>query len=177
VSAAMNNYDIDTNWYMDSTATDHIIGKLDKLTTREKYNGADKIVAANGTGMDIHIVGHAVIQTPTRDLHLNNILHVSSFSKNLISVHQFSTDNNVSLEYFPNCFLIKDLDTRNVLLRGQCRDGLYPIPRSGRQIYGTFKPSFQVWHNRLGHHSFYIVDKVVKNNSLMCSSNLESSCL
>jgi hypothetical protein len=66
--------------------------------------------------MDIHNVGHAVIQTPTRDLHLNNVLHVSSASKNLNSVHQFPTDTNVSLEYFPNCFLIKDLDTRKVLL-------------------------------------------------------------
>jgi hypothetical protein len=173
-SAATNNYGIDTNWYTDSAATDHITGKLDKLTTRENYNRVDKIVVANGTGMDIHNVGHAVIQTPTRDLHLNNVLHVPSVSKNLISVHQFSTDNNASLEYFPNCFLIKDLDTRKVLFRGQCRDGLYSIPRSGRQIYGAFKPSFQVWHNRLGHPSFHIVDKVVKNNSLMCSSKLES---
>jgi hypothetical protein len=78
--------------------------------------------------MDIHNVGHAVSQTPTRDPDPKNVLHVPSASKNLISVHQFSTDNNASLEYFPNCFLIKNLDTRKVLFRGQCRDGLYTIP-------------------------------------------------
>jgi hypothetical protein len=127
-STATDNYDIDTNWYTDSAATDHIIGKLDKLTTKEKYNGINKIVAANGTGMDIHV---------------NNVLHVPSASKNLIYVHQFFTDNNASLEYFINCFLIKDLDTRKVLLRGQCRDGLYPIPRSGRQFMELSNPLFK----------------------------------
>jgi hypothetical protein len=118
VSPATHNYGIDTNWYTDSTATDHITGELENLTTREKYNGTNQIVTANGTGMNIHNVGHAIIHTPTCDLHLNNVLHVPSASKNLISVHRFSTENNASLEYFPNHFLIKDLDTRKVLLQG-----------------------------------------------------------
>jgi hypothetical protein len=147
---------------------------LEKLTTREKYNGTDQIVTANGTGMSIHNVGHVVIHTPTHDLHLNNVLHVPSASKNLIFVHYFSTENNDSLEYFPNRFLIKDLDTRKVLLQGQCRDGLYSIPRSWRQVLGAFKPSLQLWHNRLGHPSFHIVNKLVKRNNLICSSELES---
>jgi hypothetical protein len=103
---------------------------LKKLTTKEKYKGTDQIVVANGTGIDIYNVGHVVIHTPTHDLHLNNILHVPSASKNLIFVHCFSTDNNASLKYFPDYFLSKDLDTRRILLQGQCRDGLYPIPTS-----------------------------------------------
>ncbi|XP_073362231.1 uncharacterized protein [Aegilops tauschii subsp. strangulata] len=32
-----NNYGIDTNWYADSGATEHITGELDKLTMRERY--------------------------------------------------------------------------------------------------------------------------------------------
>jgi hypothetical protein len=131
-SAAMNSYGVDTNWCTNSAATYHITEELEKLTTKEKYKGTDQIVAANGTGMDIYNVGHAVIHTPTRNLYLNNILHVPSASKNLISVHHFPTDNNASLEYFPDRFLIKDLDTRRVHLQGQCRDGLYPIPKSWR---------------------------------------------
>lgn len=38
------SYGIDTNWYMDTGSTDHIIGELEKLTTREKYRGQDKFI-------------------------------------------------------------------------------------------------------------------------------------
>jgi hypothetical protein len=77
---------------------------------------------------------------PSRVLHLSNALHVPNAFENLIYVHRFSNDNHASLEYFPNHFFTKDLDTRKVLQEGQCKDGLYPIPISWRQVFGTFKP-------------------------------------
>jgi hypothetical protein len=40
-SAVVNSYGVDTNWYMDSAATHHITGELDKLTTKDKYKGND----------------------------------------------------------------------------------------------------------------------------------------
>ncbi|XP_073359646.1 uncharacterized protein [Aegilops tauschii subsp. strangulata] len=45
-----NNYGIDTNWYADSDATEHITGELDKLTMQERYHGGDQIHTASGTG-------------------------------------------------------------------------------------------------------------------------------
>jgi hypothetical protein len=39
--AATSSYGIDTNWYIDFGATDHIIGDLEKLSIRDKYNGDD----------------------------------------------------------------------------------------------------------------------------------------
>lgn len=38
-AAATSSYGVDTNWYIDMGATDHITGELDKLTVKEKYNG------------------------------------------------------------------------------------------------------------------------------------------
>jgi hypothetical protein len=32
---------VDTNWYIDSGATDHITGELEKLTVRDQYMGGD----------------------------------------------------------------------------------------------------------------------------------------
>jgi hypothetical protein len=90
-AAAMHNYGVDTNWYTDTAATDHLTSELHKLTTHEKYKG-------------------------------------TTSQKSFFSVHHFSSNNHASLEYFPNHFLIKDLDTRKVLLQGRCRDGLYPLP-------------------------------------------------
>lgn len=139
-AAAMHSYGVDTNWYTDTAATDHLTSQLDKLTTHEKYKGTDQIHTASGAGMNICNVGHAVIDTPTKPLHLNNILHVPTAQKSLVSVHRFSSDNHASLEYFPNHFLIKDLDTRKVLLQGRCRDGLYPLP-SDSSWRGHLAPS------------------------------------
>ena len=50
-SAATSSYGVDTNWYMDTAATDHIIGELEKLTVHDKYHGREQVHAANGTGM------------------------------------------------------------------------------------------------------------------------------
>jgi hypothetical protein len=112
----VNNYGVDINWYTDSTVTDHITGELDKLTTKDKYKGNDQVLAANGTCINICNIGHTVINTPSHTLHLNNVLHVPNASKNLIYVRRFY-DNHASLEYFLHHFLIKDLDTRKVLLK------------------------------------------------------------
>jgi hypothetical protein len=41
-------YGVDTNWYTDIGATDHITGELDKFTMKEKYGGHEQVHAANG---------------------------------------------------------------------------------------------------------------------------------
>lgn len=48
--AAAPQYDVDTNWYMDNGATDHITSDLEKLTVRERYTGGEQIHTANGSG-------------------------------------------------------------------------------------------------------------------------------
>jgi hypothetical protein len=45
-------YGVDTNWYADSGASDHITGELEKLTMREKYGGR-QVHTANDADMNI----------------------------------------------------------------------------------------------------------------------------
>ncbi|XP_021314573.1 trihydrophobin-like [Sorghum bicolor] len=49
-SAATTSYGVDTNWYMDTGATDHITSELDQLTIRDRYNGNDHVHTASGSG-------------------------------------------------------------------------------------------------------------------------------
>ncbi|XP_073360778.1 uncharacterized protein [Aegilops tauschii subsp. strangulata] len=49
----IDSYGVDTNWYADTGATNHITGELDKLTIRDKYRGGDQVHTASGSGMDI----------------------------------------------------------------------------------------------------------------------------
>ncbi|XP_044453448.1 rRNA 2'-O-methyltransferase fibrillarin-like [Triticum aestivum] len=48
---AAPQYGVDTNWYLDSGATDHITGDLEKLTMRDRYTGNEQIHTASGPGM------------------------------------------------------------------------------------------------------------------------------
>jgi histone deacetylase 1/2 len=99
---------VDTNWYIDSGATDHITRELEKLTVHDQYMGGDQVHAANGSGMEIGHIGHSILQSPTNSLHLNNILHVPKASKSLVSVHRLARDNNAYLEFHPDHFFIKE---------------------------------------------------------------------
>jgi hypothetical protein len=78
---AMNAYNVDTNWYTDTGATDHVTSELNKLTMREKYHGNDQIHTASGSGMEIKHVGHTTVPTQFRNLQLNNVLHVPKVAK------------------------------------------------------------------------------------------------
>jgi hypothetical protein len=115
------------NWYLDSDATDHITGELEKLTMHDRYTSNDQIHAANDAGMEIVYVGKSVLPTSTRSLHLENALHVPHAHKNLVSIHHFNIDNNTFVELHPFFFLIKGQVTRKILLCGPCKGGLYPL--------------------------------------------------
>jgi hypothetical protein len=53
VGAAVAGYGIDTNWYADSGASDHITSELEKMAVRDKYSGQDQVHTASGPGMKI----------------------------------------------------------------------------------------------------------------------------
>ncbi|KAK1697568.1 hypothetical protein QYE76_014265 [Lolium multiflorum] len=73
------SYGVDTNWYSDTGATDHITGELNKLTMKEKYTGREQIHAANGQGpfLDATIARSRQIET-TETPNENTVTPVNS---------------------------------------------------------------------------------------------------
>jgi hypothetical protein len=126
-NAATTSYNTDSSCYVDTGAIDHITNDLEKLTTKEKYHGTDQVTAANGQGMYICYVGQTKFHTTSCVLVLKNILHVPSITKNLLSVRKFAIDNHVFFEFHPHFLLVKDLATKEVLIRGWCQDGIYML--------------------------------------------------
>jgi hypothetical protein len=59
-----SSYTPDANWYLDTSATDHVIGELEKLAIRERYKGKDQIHGADGSGMAINHIGYSFVNTP-----------------------------------------------------------------------------------------------------------------
>jgi len=177
-SAATSSYGVDTNWYVDSGATDHITGDLEKLTVRDRYHGSDQVHAANGSGMEIDHIGHSVLQSSNGKINLQNILHVPKADKSLISVNRLTRDNNVFIEFHPNHFSIKEQQTKKTVHSGRCERGLYPLKLSNKQepggvkhALGVVKPSCSLWHSRLGHASTQVVQKIISRHKLPVSKD------
>ena len=136
--------------------------------------------------MDILHIGQSAISSPiaNRDLLLKDVLHVPQANKNLISISRLTADNNVFVETHPHYFLIKDRETKELLHKGRCIGGLYPITSEGlssssrRQAYSAVKPSLERWHQRLGHPALAIVEQVINKSNLPLSSpnKSESVC-
>jgi hypothetical protein len=126
-SSATTSYDIDTNWYMYSSATDLVTGELEKLTVRDKYGSHDQVHSASEAGMKRQHIGSSKLCSRTSTFRLNTILHVPQASKSLVSVNHLTQDNNVFLEFYPNHFSMKEWGTRRTLLKGRCERGLYPL--------------------------------------------------
>jgi hypothetical protein len=83
---------------------------------------------ANGTCMHIHNIGHALLPTPSsKQLHLNDVLHVPKVTRNMLSMSKLSQCNNVFIELHPYDLFVKDWDMQETLLTGRCRDGFYEI--------------------------------------------------
>lgn len=110
----------DMNWYPDTGSTNHLTNDLTTLNVRSnEYSGNEVIRVGNGQGLKILHTGLANLPTPSRNFQLSSLLHVPEIQKNLISVYQFTHDNNVFIEFHPSCFRVKDIRTRRLLLQGR----------------------------------------------------------
>lgn len=112
---------------MDTGATSHMSnapGTFPHLT-RSMFNSS--ITVGNGARLPVSHMAAASIPTHSTPLHLNNVLISPSLVKNLISVRKLTCDNNVSIEFDPRGFSVKDLPTSQVMLRCESSGDLYPL--------------------------------------------------
>jgi hypothetical protein len=79
---------------------------------------------------------------------------VPHIKKPLLSVQNSCLENNVFFEFHPFLFYVKDLMTKEVLLFGRSRDGLYILSESSTtslpQVFSStcLSTSANVWHRR-----------------------------
>ena len=159
---------VDPAWYMDTGTTEHLTSDVNQLHMKESYHGKEKIFTANGSGMHISHIGQAILSTRTsRPLHLRDILHVPTVTKSLLSVPRFTRDNLVFVEFHPKLFFVKDLATKEVLLRGRYHDGLYRLDAPPiKQVFTALRASSAQWHARLGHPASQVVQHILRSNEL-----------
>ncbi|PHT36366.1 hypothetical protein CQW23_24066 [Capsicum baccatum] len=145
------------NWLLDTGASHHTAPDISGFTHVEEYKGPDQLHIGNGQGLPIQNTGSfSFSDFSNRKLSLNNILHVPSITKCLLSVQRFARDNNAFFEFHPDYFLVKDWDFKTLLLFDQSNDGLYsmsikPQSSSSYSALSATKASSTCWHLHLGH--------------------------
>ncbi|GAU34785.1 hypothetical protein TSUD_205890 [Trifolium subterraneum] len=182
------------SWYPDSGASFHVTGDSRNIQEPTPFAGSEHIYMGNGQSLPIISSGSSIFNAPNHTqthLILNNLLHVPSITKNLISVSQFAKDNAVYFEFHPNYCLVKSQATNKVLLQGNVgTDGLYSFshisiaPAKSSSLLSSFKPSvfnvhssstvsnsslsfnsLYLWHLRLGHPN----DQTLKSTLKQCN--------
>ncbi|RVW89328.1 Retrovirus-related Pol polyprotein from transposon RE1 [Vitis vinifera] len=123
-----SNTPSNTSWLLDNGASHHVTADLHNLSMHTPYNGSDDIMIGDGSGLSITHIYSSFLHTPHNTFKLNNVLYVLAMKKNLISISQIFTSNNVSIEFLPTAFLIKDIHTRATFLKDNIKDGVYEWP-------------------------------------------------
>ncbi|GJY55276.1 ribonuclease H-like domain-containing protein [Tanacetum coccineum] len=155
-------YDPDA-WNMDTGASSHLNSSVTSLNTVFNTCMYPSISVGDGHSIPITNTGHSILPTPTKFLHLNNVLITPHIVKNLISVRQFVRDNNCTIEFDAFGFSVKDFLTRRVLLRCDSTGDLYPVIAPS-PIPHVFLISQHTWHQRLGHPGGEMLRRLVSSN-------------
>ncbi|KAG8478414.1 hypothetical protein CXB51_028231 [Gossypium anomalum] len=147
-----------------------------------------------GNGMPVSMAhtGSSNFTTASTIFHLNSVLHVPRICKNLLSVANFSNDNQAYFEFHPlHCF-VKDIKTESILLTGRMHNGLYQFDLSDSKQLGASlslatahavhlaiprDSIFDLWHKRLGHpYNKTVMQVLCKKNIVSTNCKLPSLC-
>jgi len=157
-----------------------VTADLENLSLHCPYSGSDDVMIGDGTNLPITHTGSSHLSSPTSSFKLSNVLCVPTMKKNLISVYQFCITNNVSVEFLPSLFFVKDLQTGAILFQGNIKDGVYEWPAFKPQsppllAFSTTKTTCTTWHSRLGHPAFSILKHILTSSHLESSSSITSN--
>ncbi|OMO59764.1 hypothetical protein CCACVL1_24626 [Corchorus capsularis] len=114
-------------WLLETGASHHVTSYFRNLDLSDKYQGTDELIIGDGSGLNITHTGSLSIPTKAVSFNLKSVLCVPKVNRNLCSVSKFYRTNNVSVEFYPFSYLVKDLQTRKAHAGGLSEDGIYQL--------------------------------------------------
>nr|GEW26651.1 ribonuclease H-like domain-containing protein [Tanacetum cinerariifolium] len=158
------------NWNMDAGASSHLADNTSILTSFSNSSIYPSVFIGSGHSSHVTHTGHSLLHTSSKPLHLNHILVTPHITKNLISVCQFTRDNDVSVEIDAYGFSVKDYHTGWILLRCDSTGDLYPVTQqpSSQNPIVLLSFSSTTWHRRLGHPRDDVLRGLESRNLISC---------
>ena len=115
------------DWFFNIGATHYLTNNSQSLQDVKPYLGYDQVTIRNGQSLLIRHFSNKLFFTSSRQFQLQQVLHVPNLSTNLINVYKFCSNDLVFFEFHSSCFLVKDQVTKQILLYGTIKDGLYTV--------------------------------------------------
>ncbi|GKA56348.1 ribonuclease H-like domain-containing protein [Tanacetum coccineum] len=162
----------DHSWNMDTGASSYVADNTGILTSFSNSNIYPSIFVGNGQSIPVTQTGH----TSHKPLQLNHILVTPHIIKNLIFVHKFTCDNDISVEFDAYGFSVKDYQTGRLLLCCDSTGDLYPVTQQPLFQSPVVLLSFSstTWHRRLGHPREDVLRKHDKLSFYKSESSVKS---
>ncbi|GJZ00090.1 hybrid signal transduction histidine kinase M [Tanacetum coccineum] len=164
----------DPTWNMDTGATSHLNSDARNLSTIFSKCLFPSIHVGDGNSIPVTNTGHSIIPSHHRPLHLHNVLVTPNIIKNLISVRQFTRDNNCTIEFNAFGFSVKDFLTRHILLRCDSSGDLYLVTKSSNLPVAFMSTSSSTWHQRLGHPGDEVLRSLNSRHFISCNKEKSS---
>lgn len=165
------------DWFLDSGASSRVTNNAGNLSLSRffSWHNSPSIIVGNGQRLPITATGSTALSLS--NLALNDVLVCPSIVKNLISVCKLSTDNNISVKFNPRGFSMKDLATKNIIMKSSSSSDLYPLSGNKASSSVTFSTTTgDLWHRRLGHPGRASLDSIFKNFLPDCTNNSRHVC-
>nr|GEX52711.1 ribonuclease H-like domain-containing protein [Tanacetum cinerariifolium] len=155
-------------WNFDTGARSHLNNFVNSLSKNFNTCMYPSVSVGDSHSIPVINTGNSILSTPTRSLHLHNVLITPQYVKNLIYVRQSVRDNNCTIKFDAFAFFVKDFLTRQVLLRCDSTGDLYPVTAPSL-IAHAFFVSQHTWHQRLGHPGGEVLHRLVSSNFISCN--------
>ncbi|GJW12303.1 ribonuclease H-like domain-containing protein [Tanacetum coccineum] len=159
----------DPTWHMDTGDSSHLNFNASNLSTIFDKCLFPSVHIGDGKSIPVTNTGHSIIPSHHRPLHLHNVLVTPNIIKNLISVRQFTRDNNCTIEFDAIGFSVKDYLTRHILLRCDSSGDLYPVTKPSTPLIAFLSTSASTWHQRLGHPGDQVLRSLVSSRFISCN--------
>ncbi|GJR63103.1 ribonuclease H-like domain-containing protein [Tanacetum coccineum] len=157
---------------MDIGATFHLNSNARNLSTIFNTRLFPFIHVGDDNSIPVTNTEHSIIPSIHRPLHLHNVLVTPNIIKNLISVCQFTRDNNCTIEFDAFDFSVKDFLTRHILLRCDRSGDLYLVTKPSTLPAAFVSTSSTTWHQRLGHPRDEVFHSLTSRHFISCNKEM-----
>jgi len=156
-----------TNWILDSGATDHMTGDKNVLNNYKHHEGKQFVVVANGDKMEILGSGSIILFSKN----ISNILHVKNCTSNLLSISKITNELNCEIIFTSKSVIFQEWITKSVIGEGYLQNGLYNLREKKFNFnVKNHEELGRLWHKRVGHPSDKILKCLFDFPKLDCSS-------
>jgi len=111
-------------------------------------------------------------------LELKNVLHVPKLKCNLLSLPQLTDEENCVVTFTDKMCIMQDRTSRTLIGAGEWKDELYWYRgvRKAQACHVKMENQLKLWHQRLGHASFKIVEMLPDISGKCTRDELNKVC-